>query len=171
MAKAKYIEEDFPLMAQDYARQGLNDKQIAKKLGISIRTYYEYQKKYPQFMQSIKKGKAPVDAMVENALLKRALGFEYTETHTEYRLKDKRKGEKTKKGEKPKAVPVVIKKIKKFIPPDVAATFIWLKNRRSRKWKDRHQLEIPDAIKIEIISKIPRPKDKKNNNANRKNNL
>ena len=171
MAKSKYIEKDFPLRAQDYARQGLNDKQIAKKLGVALCTYYQYQLDYPEFKESIKRGKAPVDVMVENALLKRALGFEFTETHTEYRLKDKKKGEKAKKEEKPKAVPVVIKKIKKFIPPDVAAAFIWLKNRRSGKWKDRHQLEIPDAIKIEIISKIPRPKDKKNNNANRKNNL
>lgn len=173
MAKSKYIEKDFPLRAQDYARQGLDDKQIAKKLGVALCTYYQYQLDYPEFKESIKRGKAPVDVMVENALLKRALGFEYTETHTEYRLKDKKKAAKKKgekeKAEEPKAVPTMIKKIKKFIPPDVAAAFIWLKNRRSGKWKDKHELDIPGVMKIQIISKIPRSKDKKKNNANRKN--
>lgn len=166
MAKKKYIEEDFPLMAQDYARRGLNDIQIAKKLGVSIRSYYEYQQKYPQFSQAIKKGKSPVDVMVENAFLKRALGFEYEEIHTEYRLKDKKKSEKEKE---PKAIPVVIKKIKKFFPPDVAAGFIWLKNRRSQRWKDKHELDIPGVMKIQIVSKIPRSKEKKKKNARKKN--
>ena len=162
MAKSKYIAEDFPLLAQDYARQGLNDKQIAAKLGISERVYYEYQLKYPQFMQAIKKGKAPVDVMVENAFLKRALGFRYTETHTEYEPGKK-------KGDKP--IIISIRKVTKIVVPDVAAGFIWMKNRLSGRWKDKHELDIPGVMKIQIISKIPRSKDKKNNNAHRKNNL
>lgn len=162
MAKSKYVAKDFPLKAQGYARQGLNDKQIAAKLGIGEKTYYDYQLKYPQFKQAIKKGKAPVDVMVENAFLKRALGFSYTEIHTEY-----------KPGQKKEDKPTIIsiKKVRKMVVPDVAAGFIWMKNRLSKRWKDRHQLEIPDAIKIQIISKIPRPKNKKKNNAHRKNNL
>jgi len=174
VAKPKYIEKDFPLLAQDYARRGLNDKQIAKKLGISISTYYQYQIDHSDFSDAIKKGKSPVDVKVENALLKRALGYEYEETHTEYRLKDrkktaKKKGEKEKE-EEPKAVPTVIKKIKKFIPPDVAACFIWLKNRRSKRWKDKQELDFPGLEKILIKSTIPRPKDKKKKkNAGKKN--
>jgi len=169
VAKLKYIEKDFPLMAQDYARQGLNDKQIAMKLGIALCTYYQYQLDYPEFSEAIKKGKSPVDVKVENALLKRALGFEYEEVHTEYRIKGKKKEEKTKDSEKPKLTPSIIKKIKKFIPPDVAACAFHLKNRRPGRWKDRHELEIPGVMKIQIVSKIPRPKEKKRNNANRKN--
>ena len=162
MAKSKYIAKDFPLLAQGYARDGLNDKQIAAKLGIGEKTFYEYQLRYPQFRQAIKKGKAPVDVMVVNAFLTRALGFSYTETHTEYEPGKK-------EGDKP--IIVSIRKVRKKVVPDVAAGFIWMKNRLSKKWKDRHQLEIPDAIKIQIISNIPRPKAKKNNNAHRKNNL
>jgi len=169
VANPKYIEEDFPLLAQGYARQGLNDKQIAEKLGISLSTYYQYQLDHSDFSEAIKKGKSPVDVMVENAFLKRALGFEYEEIHTEYRLKDKKRNKTGEKEEEPKAVPVVIKKIKKFIPPDVAAGFIWMKNRMSNRWKDRHELEIPGVMKIQIVSKIPRSKEKKKNNANRKN--
>ncbi len=81
MAKEKY-RDDFPLLAEGYAREGMIDVEIAAKLGINKDTLYKYQKKYPEFLESIKKGKAPVDFMVENALLKRALGYEYVETTT-----------------------------------------------------------------------------------------
>jgi len=169
VAKKKYIEEDFPLLAQSYARQGLNDKQVAKKLGISLSTYYQYQVDHSDFSEAIKKGKSPVDIKVENALLKRALGFEYEEIHTEYRRLDKKKGGKSKEGEEPKAIPTMIKKIKKFIPPDVGACAFHLKNRDPKRWTDKHELEIPGVMKIQIISKIPRSKEKKKKNANRKN--
>jgi len=168
MAKKKYTE-DFPLLAQDYARRGLNDVQIAKKLGISLASYYNYQRDHLEFLEAIKKGKSPVDVMVENAFLKRALGFEYEEIHTEYRKLDKKKGSKDKEGEELKAVPTMIKKIKKFFPPDVAAGFIWLKNRRGKLWRDKQEIEFPGLEKILIKSNIPRPKEKKKNNARKKN--
>lgn len=169
MAKLKYIKEDFPLRAQAYAREGLNDKQIAAKLGIALCTYYQYQLAYPEFSEAIKKGKSPVDIKVENALLKRALGFEYEEIHTEYRRLGKKKEKEGEKERELKAIPTMIKKIKKFIPPDVAACAFHLKNRLPGRWKDRHELEIPGVMKIQIISKIPRSKEKKRNNAHRKN--
>lgn len=169
MAKLKYIKEDFPLLAQSYAREGLNDKQIAAKLGIALCTYYQYQLTYPEFSEAIKKGKSPIDIKVENALLKRALGFEYEEIHTEYRKLEKKKGGKGKDGEEPKAMPTMIKRIKKFIPPDVAACAFHLKNRLPGRWKDRHELEIPGVMKIQLVHKIPRSKEKKRNNAHRKN--
>ena len=53
-------------------------------MGISVETFYKYVKKYPDFSDSLKKGKAPVDVRVENALLKRAMGYEYEETIVEY---------------------------------------------------------------------------------------
>ena len=83
MAKSKYVK-DFPARAEAYAKQGLIDKEIARKLGISKQTFYDYQKKHPDFLDSLKRGKAPVDFKVENALLKRAMGYEYEETTVEY---------------------------------------------------------------------------------------
>ena len=52
MAKLKY-NDDFPLLAEGFAREGLTDKQIAKKLGIGVRTFYDYLKQYSQFSQSL----------------------------------------------------------------------------------------------------------------------
>ena len=61
-------------LIEGWARDGLIDEQIAEKMGIGIRTLYEYKEKYPQFSQALKRNKEVVDAKVEKALLKRALG-------------------------------------------------------------------------------------------------
>ena len=75
MAKLKY-DEDFPARAEDWARQGLRDEDIAKKLGISKDTFYEYKKMFPDFSDAIKRGKAPIDFEVENKLLKSLFVFQ-----------------------------------------------------------------------------------------------
>lgn len=89
-------------------------------------------------MEALKKGKAPVDTQVENALLKRALGYSYVETVTEFELTDT--GMKDDDGK-----PVMEKKIKsvrsikKEVPPDVGAGAFWLKNRRPDRWREKRE--------------------------------
>ena len=159
MGKTKYTDA-FPLMAQDFARRGLVDEAIAAKLGIGLTAYYDYQNRHAEFAEAIKKGKMPVDVEVENALLKRACGFEYEEVHVEYKPKaDDPEGAKAK--------PTLIKKIKKMVVPDTAACIIWLKNRRPALWKDKHEMDLGD-VKLIVITAVPRPNGRKNNNAKAK---
>ncbi len=90
MAKGKYqrwLESDGLLLLEGWARDGLTDDQIAQNCGCGVRTLYEWKEKYPQISQALKKGKEVVDIQVENALLKRALGYEYDEVTCE-RLAD-----------------------------------------------------------------------------------
>jgi hypothetical protein len=154
MAKLKY-DKDFPIRAEGLARQGMIDKQIYKALGISHETFYRYLKIYPEFSEALKKGKSPVDTEVENALLKRALGYEYEETMIEYKPPEGGKDEKDKT-----AKPVAIKKTMKQVIPDVTAQIYWLKNRRPDKWRDRHEMgigfptengELKNELKITVV--------------------
>ena len=98
-------------------------------MGISAHTLYDWENRFPQILQAIKKGKAPVDDDVENALLKSALGFEYEETVTE--IVESPDGTQRKQ----------IKKIKRYLPPSNTAQIFWLKNRRPDKWRDK-----PEAV-------------------------
>ena len=66
-------------MLEGWARDGLTDEQIFTKMGIARDTFYAWSKKFTDFSDAIKKGRAPVDVEVENALLKRALGYDWTE--------------------------------------------------------------------------------------------
>ena len=79
MAKSKYFTHVEPKLklVECWARDGLTDEQIANNLGIAYSTLREYRDKYSALSAALKKGKEIVDYEVENALLKRALGYEY----------------------------------------------------------------------------------------------
>ena len=129
MAKLKYNANTFPLLAEGWARKGLSDVQIAKNLRITKDTFYRYIKIYKDFSDALKRGKSPVDIEVENALLKRARGFEYEEKHTEVEVNKDGTVNTTK-----------VKTVKKLIPPDTGAIAFWLKNRNPEEWRDKHEL-------------------------------
>jgi hypothetical protein len=40
---------------------------------------------------------------------------------------------------------------------DTIAMIFWLKNRRPDKWRDKHDIEFPQGVLINVISAIPRP--------------
>lgn len=139
-SSAEWITDDGLVLVQGWARDGLTDEQIAKNIGIAVRTYYEWQERFPQFRQAIKKGKAPVDIEVENALLKRALGYEYEETITEI--------EEVAEGRQKKH----IRRIRKHMPPDVGAIVFWLKNRKPGKWRDK--IEAAPETENELLQSL-----------------
>lgn len=80
MAKGKYeywLTPEGLLRLEAWARDGLVDEQIAENIGINPATLYDWKKKYPKISESLKRGKEVIDIQVENALLKRALGYAY----------------------------------------------------------------------------------------------
>lgn len=120
-----------------WARDGLTDKQIAHNLGISESTLNKYKLDHPEFSESLKKDKEVVDIEVENALLKRAKGYEFTEERVEV--------ETNKSGE------VVGRKVTQTIKqviPDTTAQIFWLKNRRPDKWRDQQNVEHSGIVNV-----------------------
>lgn len=113
-----------------WARDGLTDEQIAHNIGINRATLYEWLNRFPEIGNALKKGKEPVDIQVENALLKRALGYDAEETITE--IEDAGNG-KTRKH---------VRKVTKHIPPDVTAQIFWLKNRKPVQWREKQQIAL-----------------------------
>ena len=132
------MTEDGLLRLEGWARDGLTDEQICHNIGIHVSTLCDWKNRFPQLSEALKKGKAPVDHEVENALLKRALGYTYEEVTEEIEtLKDGT----TKKH---------IRKVKKHVPGDVLAMFFWLKNRRPDKWRDK-PIEQGDTATMEKL--------------------
>jgi DNA-binding XRE family transcriptional regulator len=138
-AKSKY-DPSLAEIAEGYARRGLSDADIAKNIGISLETYYSYQKKYIEFFEAIKRGKRPANIIVENALFKRCIGFEFVEPSTETYV-----DEKGKKHVKKKTTT-------KYIIPDINAIRFWLINREPDLWKTiRDELENDNIEKVKDI--------------------
>ena len=121
------------MLLEGWARDGLTDEQIAHNIGINVKTLWDWKVRFDPICNAIKKGKAPVDIQVENALLKRALGYEYEEVTTEITETpyiDKKGKERVRKQKH-------VKKTKKIVLPDTTAQIFWLKNRRPDKWRDK----------------------------------
>lgn len=128
MAKInEWLENDKLILLEGWARGGLTDEQIAKNIGINRTTLYDWKKKEVNIADALKKGKEVIDFEVENALLKRALGYEYEEETYENGI--------------------LTKKVKKQVPPDTTAQIFWLKNRQVKKWRDKVEIANNDAIK------------------------
>lgn len=129
MAKGKYgrwLTSDGLLLLEAWARDGLTDEQIAHNCGVTTTTLYDWKKRFSAFSEALKKGKEVVDVQVENALLKRALGYDYTEEKVEV--------ETTASGQ-----PVsrkVVQTVKQVVP-DTTAQIFWLKNRKPAAWRDK----------------------------------
>lgn len=133
MAKGKYeywLTPEGLLKIEGWARDGLTDEQIAENAGINPATLYVWKKKYPEISETLKRGKEVVDRQVENALLKRALGYEYEE------VKEKFEGN----------VMTERTVTKKEVIPDVTAQIFWLKNRKREAWADRQNIELSQPI-------------------------
>lgn len=141
MAKGKYADWLTPeglLKIEGWARDGLTDEQIAKNIGISRSTLNVWKDRYSDISDALKKGKDIIDRQVENALLKRALGYEYEEVK-----------EKFEDG-------VITERTvtKKEVVPDTTAQIFWLKNRKPDKWRDKPGYEDTSELdKLDAILK------------------
>ena len=123
-------EEGLLLRVEGWARDGLTNEQIAENIGITVKTLYEWQNKYSEFRESLKKNKDMIDRQVENALLKSALGFHYVEEVV------------TNQGE--------VVQITKHEKPNTTAQIFWLKNRKPAEWRDKQETQISGDLGVDI---------------------
>jgi hypothetical protein len=137
LAKSKYEEyiKDNLILVEGWARDGLTDEMIAKNLNIAVSTLYEYKKQHSEFSEALKKGKEIIDRHVENALLKRALGYKTTEVTKERNAEGQL---------------VVTKEVIKEVHPDTTAEIFWLKNRNPEAWRDKKDIEQTGNMNVNV---------------------
>lgn len=139
MAKGKYeywLSEEGLLQLEAWARNGLTDEQIAHNMGICVATLYNWKLKHLEILESLKKGKDVVDIQVENALLKRALGYSYKEVTRE----------KVLNRETGRYELIPTKEVTKEVVPDTTAQIFWLKNRKPRQWRDKRDVSVEGEL-------------------------
>jgi hypothetical protein len=110
---------EFATQALKLCKFGATDDQLADFFEVHRATIYRWRAEYPDFAAATALGKEETDDRVEEALLRRAVGYDRP-----------------------------IKRMFSFqgvissaddiehIPPDVKAAIFWLKNRRKDKWRD-----------------------------------
>jgi len=134
MAKGKYQEwltKEGLIRLVGWARDGLTDQQIAENMGITAKTLYDWKNKHSEICKALKEGKDVPDRNVENALYKRARGYDAEEVIEE---RDPDTGQM-----------VVTRRVVKHIPPDPTSMIFYLKNRKPDEWRDKRQTELTGA--------------------------
>lgn len=141
MAKAKYagwITEDGLTAIRGWARDGLVDEEIARKMGVSSSTFYVWQKEHPEIRQALQAGKAPVDAAVEDRLLDMCMGFMVKEIKV-FKVKEDHYDEA---GRRVTEERLEEREESRYIAPSVDAQKFWLSHRKKAEWGEKPQ-ELP----------------------------
>lgn len=178
MAYSQYDRKVKPkfVLIEAWARNGLTDEQITKNLGISKTTFYKYLKEHTELSELLKRNKEVVDVQVENALLKRALGYSYNEDkymsvsmeQAEYFEKldefmNKYKYEHPDATDSelmivreqfPKTKTVLVERKTKDVAPDTTAQIFWLKNRKPNDWRDKQEMQHSGTLANNVTIKI-----------------
>lgn len=129
----KYDPQYHPQLAKWMTRSGQTLEQTAAELHVGITTLKRWMGKYPEFRSALKEPKNFVDSLVEDSLLKRALGYEIDVNETTQTKDANGKSVAT------------VKKSVRHIPPSEVACIFWLKNRLPSQWRDKPP-EVPEDM-------------------------
>lgn len=110
-------------LVEEWAKLGLTEGQISANLGISRSTLSDFKNKHQELAEALRRGKEVAIAQLENALYKRALGYDFEVTRVSVRMIDGREVKFTEK-------------TRKHLPPDVGAIIFLLKNKDSLNWSN-----------------------------------
>ena len=141
----KYRPE-FAERATDLCLLGATNDELAKVFGVDTRTISDWLVTRPEFSHAIKQGRELADAEVSRALYRKATG-----TWTQPAVKIVAKIETLPDGRQVKSEHIV--PYTEHFPPDTAAAFIWLKNRRPDLWRDKKEVHetgahLPTACRV-----------------------
>lgn len=103
-----------------WRREGRSEEEIAEKIGISARALARWKKRDERFRRALEVDPEAVDFQVEDALLRKALGYESVEKRVEVSAKGERKEVETTKQ----------------VGPDMSAISLWPKKRKGGQWGD-----------------------------------
>nr|DAX83339.1 MAG TPA: terminase small subunit [Caudoviricetes sp.] len=122
--KSEY-QKEYADQALKLCLLGATDKELAEFFSVSEQTLNKWKKDYPEFLESLKKGKSIADANVASRLYNRAIGYACKATKfaaSEGKITD-------------------AKEYTEHYPPDTTAAIFWLKNRQPEKWRDKKEVD------------------------------
>lgn len=141
LKKDKYNENVFPQLdnIKLWCAQRLTSKQIAQRLGISCQTLKKYKEEHSELASAMRCEYEPIIKEVEEALVKKAKGYTYTE------IKTVDKGDRIETSE-----------TQKEVPPDLSAISFLLRNCCPEKWSDKPTAEnnLPAGGGVVILPEI-----------------
>ena len=140
--KDEYVDQVYKLCLL-----GATDEELANFFEVNEATINRWKIKYPDFWDSIKKGKDIADAEVAESLYKRATGYEAPDV--DIRVIESK---------------IVETPLVKHYPPEPTAMIFWLKNRQRAKWRDRQDIDMNVDMSLSAEMEEARNRAKKKTN-------
>ena len=154
MAKGKYQEWLVPENLEritNWAANGATNTEIAANMGIHRFTLQRWTEDHSDINDAIKRGRMMACEVIENALFKRAVGYEVQETDVVEEFTGELRDGKPANG--------VVKRREttrtRHLPPDVAAIIFYLKNRAPERYSDRRVIEQAAAVPTVVLGVEP----------------
>lgn len=128
-------------------RNGSTFKEACQACGVSESQFYEWKAKKTDFSDEVKKahkeGRAKVVPELEKSLYKKAMGWEYTETRTEYAADAN-------------GNPIIVKQTEttRVVPPDTAALIFALTNLDPDNWTNKQRQELTGDLRTNITVEV-----------------
>lgn len=153
MKSNEELIKDSLSLIESMVADGLTDKEISEKIGMSYSTFRRYKTQNTDLKSAIAQGKDRRNQKVVEALFKCCTGYKYYEE-----VATKVKEEVLAEDGKTILVKedVIVKSVKKYRGPDLNAQRYWLNNRDKAQWKD-------DPHKVENDKKTTKLKEKEVN--------
>lgn len=125
MAKGKYERWRTPeglTLLRGWTRDGLTDTEIAQRIGVARQTLYDWQARYPDIADAMRRGREVINYAVEDCLIQRVTGYDAVETRSEYDADGN-----------------LLREIRqvRHVPPDTSAIEFWLRNRMRDRYSDQ----------------------------------
>ena len=130
--KHEYAEQTYKLCLL-----GATDEEIANFFDVNVATINRWKNDFPEFCESIRKGKILADANIADRLYRRAMGYEAPDVDI-----------RVVEGE------IIETPLTKYYPPDTTAAIFWLKNRQRSKWRDKVDNEVSGSISVHADVKL-----------------
>lgn len=126
--KPEFVEQ-----ARKLCALGATDIELADFFEVERTTIWRWSQQHEDFCNALKSGKAAADERVERSLYAKAIGY----THDAVKIF------MPANADGPVYAPY-----REHVPPDTTAAIFWLKNRRSKEWRDKQEVEVTGRVAV-----------------------
>lgn len=143
MAKFNDIKDEL----LQHIRDGSTFKEACQAVGCSEGQFYEWKSKKADFAEEVKEahktGRSKMIPELEKSLFKKAMGWEYKETRTEYAADAE-------------GNPIIVKQTEttRVVPPDTAALIFALTNLAPDAWTNKQRQELTGDLRTNVMVEV-----------------